>query len=69
MAYCDSAHGCPTGQTCRVARIIGTTQDANICFGATPAGTDGGTDAGTGADTGGSSDLDATGGSNDSAAE
>jgi hypothetical protein len=61
VPYCDTSHGCPTGQACTAAQIIGTTQVTHVCFGTTPAGTDGGTDASAGEDANGGKDS-ATGG-------
>jgi hypothetical protein len=51
--YCDSSdvtHGCPAGQSCQTAQVIGGLS-FQVCVGGTPGGsstaTDGGTDAGT----------------------
>jgi hypothetical protein len=33
VPWCDSAHGCPSGESCTAAQIGGTTQIVHVCFG------------------------------------
>src|SRR4051812_45049326 len=55
LAYCDTAgtHGCDTGETCRLAALLGTSTQFYICYSGTAppppadAGSDTGSDAAT----------------------
>ncbi len=57
VPYCDSTHGCPTGQACTPAQLIGTSQIAHVCFGAGGGTTDAGSGGDAGSDTGTASDA------------